>query len=303
LVKEKVLSKNGLMNHLLQNKNYIVQINGVGAELCSFQAKESNLEYVWQGNSEFWGSTAPVLFPIIGALKTGKYTHEGADFSVPKHGFIRNNENLVVKNKSNNTITFYYASSPELKKDYPFDFGFEITFSLCQNVLEVSHEIRNVGNSEMLFSLGGHPAFNCPLLPDENYNDYYLEFDAEQSLSTTVLAKNGLLTDETFEVLSNSSRLELTEDLFANDALIFKNIASKKVALKSNNHAHSVTVTYPDFINLGVWAKHKAPFVCIEPWLGVTDHENATGILKEKEGIISLAAGEKYNAKFSIEIN
>lgn len=291
------------MIHKIQNKNYSVQINGIGAELCSFFAKGTGLEYVWQGNTAFWGSTAPVLFPIIGALKNGTYTHHGTEYTVPKHGFIRYNENLGVKNKIENAITFCYASNEELTKDYPFDFEFEITFSLTENVLVVSHEICNTGNSEMLFSLGGHPAFNCPMLPHENYADYFLEFDQEQSLATTVLSNNGLLTDETFEVISNTNRINLTEDLFANDALIFKDILSKKVALKSKNHSHTVTVTYPDFKNLGVWAKHKAPFVCIEPWLGVTDHENTTGILKEKEGIISLPVGEKYNAKFSIEIN
>ncbi len=291
------------MVYNLENNQFSVQINGIGAELCSFKSKSSNLEYIWQGNPELWASTAPVLFPIIGALKGGVYSYKGVEYAVPKHGFIRYNENLAVQNKSENEITFSYSSNAELKKDYPFDFLFEITFSLRENVLKVEHDVTNLGKTEMLFSLGGHPAFNCPLFPNEKYKDYFLEFDQEQTLSTIVFSNNGLLTNETFEVISNQNRINLTQDLFANDALIFKDISSKKVTLKSENHNHSVTVEYSDFKNLGVWAKHKAPFVCIEPWLGVTDHENSTGILKEKEGIITLLPGEKYNAKFSIEIN
>lgn len=291
------------MKHQLENENYSVQINGIGAELCSFKSKQNDLEYVWQGNPEYWASTAPVLFPIIGALKNGVYQHNGQKYSVPKHGFIRHNENLVIKNKSESEITFSYASNEDLKKDYPFDFQFEITFSLHENVLTVTHLVTNNGDAEMLFSLGGHPAFNCPLLSSENYEDYYLEFDQEQILETTVLSNNGLLTDETFEVICNLKQIDLTEGLFANDALIFKDIPSKNVVLKSKNHGHSVTVKYDDFKNLGVWAKHKAPFVCIEPWLGVTDHENTTGIFKDKEGIMTLPANEKYQATFSIEIN
>ena len=291
------------MKHQLENENYSVQINGIGAELCSFKSKLNDLEYVWQGNPEYWASTAPVLFPIIGALKNGVYQHNGQKYSVPKHGFIRHNENLVIKNKSESEITFSYGSNEDLKKDYPFDFQFEITFSLHENVLTVTHLVTNNRDAEMLFSLGGHPAFNCPLLPSENYEDYYLEFDQEQILETMVLSNNGLLTDETFEVICNRKQIDLTEDLFANDALIFKDIPSKNVVLKSKNHGHSVTVKYDDFKNLGVWAKYKAPFVCIEPWLGVTDHENTTGIFKDKEGIMTLPANEKYQATFSIEIN
>ena len=290
------------MKHQLENENYSVQINGIGAELCSFKSKLNDLEYVWQGNPEYWASTAPVLFPIIGALKNGVYQHNGQKYSVPKHGFIRHNENLVIKNKSESEITFSYASNEDLKKDYPFDFQFEITFSLHENVLTVTHLVTNNGDAEMLFSLGGHPAFNCPLLSSENYEDYYLEFDQEQILETTVLSNNGLLTDETFEVICNLKQIDLTEDLFANDALIFKDIPSKNVVLKSKNHGHSVTVKYDDFKNLGVWAKHKAPFVCIEPWLGVTDHENTTGVFKDKEGIIALPPNEIYEVKFEIEV-
>ena len=291
------------MKYQLENDKFSFQVNQIGAELCSFKSKKHNLEFIWQGNPEYWASTAPVLFPIIGALKDGVYTHEGIEYTVPKHGFIRNNENLVVWNNSKEEITFSYASNNERKESYPFVFEFEITFTLKGNVLEVMHIVTNKGNTEMLFSLGGHPAFNCPMFPDESYEDYYLEFDKVQTLNSPVLSISGLLTDETVLVIKNVNRLDLTEDLFANDALIFKNIASKKVALKSKNHTHSVILEYSDFKNLGVWAKQKAPFVCIEPWLGVTDHENSTGVFKEKEGIISLPKGEKYKAVFTIEIN
>ncbi|MFT4754600.1 MAG: galactose mutarotase-like enzyme [Salibacteraceae bacterium] len=291
------------MIHQIQNEKCSVQINQIGAEISSIKSIETGLEYLWQGDTSFWSSTAPVLFPIIGALKNGTYTHDGSKFTIPKHGFIRYNENLVILDKSENEITFSYASNEQLKKNYPFDFQFEITFSLQDNVLHVLHQITNKGTREMLFSLGGHPAFKCPLFPDEKYADYYIEFDQSQTLATAALSSNGLLTDDTYEVISNAKKIHLSEELFANDALIFRDIISKKVVLKSKNHNNSVTVTFTDFKDLAIWAKHKAPFVCIEPWLGITDHENTTGVLKEKEGIISLPVGEKYHAKFSIEIN
>lgn len=291
------------MKYKIENSNFLVEVNSIGAELRSFKNKQTQLEYIWQGDANYWGSTAPVLFPIIGALKNGAFIHEGKEYSVPKHGFIRHNEDLKVEPVSSNEIRFNYASNAALKKSYPFDFTFCISFLLDGNKLKVSHEIQNTGENEMLFSLGGHPAFNCPLLPGEVYEDYFIEFDQNQTLETTVLSNNGLLTDVQFEVISNSDKIQLTDTLFDNDALIFRNITSKKAVLKSKNHSHSVSVTYADFKDLGIWAKPKAPFVCIEPWLGVTDHENCSGELNEKDGIISLPKGDKYEATFSIEIN
>ncbi|MGB0391436.1 MAG: aldose 1-epimerase family protein [Salibacteraceae bacterium] len=291
------------MKYKFQNENFLIEVNGIGAELCSFKNKHTDLEYIWQGDSQYWGSTAPVLFPIIGALKNGAYTHKGKEYSVPKHGFIRHNEELEVRQISETEIRFSLASTNVLKKSYPFDFKFFVSFLLEDNKLIVSHEIENTGETEMLFSLGGHPAFNCPFLPDEQYEDYFIEFDQEQTLETTVLSENGLLTDEQFEVISGTNKVQLTDTLFDNDALIFRDISSKTAELKSQNHNHSVKVSYSDFKDLGIWAKPKVPFVCIEPWLGVTDHENATGDLKDKDGIISLPAGDKYEASFTIEIN
>ncbi len=291
------------MKHQIQNNNFLVEITSKGAELCSFKNKQSQLEYIWQGDATHWGSTAPVLFPIIGALKNETYTHEGREYSVPKHGFIRHNENLEVEQVSSSEIRFSYSSNEGLKKSYPFDFSFFISFLLEGNKLSVSHQVQNKGASEMFFSLGGHPAFNCPLMPNEKYADYCIEFDKNQTLETTVLSENGLLTDEQFEVISNTDRIPLTKTIFDNDALIFRDIKSKKAILKSKNHTHSVVVEYSDFKDLGIWAKPKAPFVCIEPWLGVTDHENTSGVLKEKDGIISLPARDKYQADFTIEIN
>ena len=35
----------------------------------------------------------------------------------------------------------------------------------------------------MPYFIGGHPGFNCPLLDDEVYEDYYLEFEKEETCS------------------------------------------------------------------------------------------------------------------------
>ena len=156
----------------------------------------------------------------------------------------------------------------------------------------------------MYFSVGGHPAFKCPVYENEKYEDYSLEFEhAENSKTHLVNTQNGLIKLETNPVFNNTDNIPLTHGLFTEDALIFKDLKSRKVTLKSELRGNAVTVNYSDFPYLGIWAKPNGDYVCIEPWLGIADHEDVSQDFKTKEGIISLDAGKTFEATYSIEID
>ncbi|UAB83913.1 aldose 1-epimerase family protein [Zunongwangia sp. SCSIO 43204] len=288
--------------YILKNDQLEIGIQHNGAELCSIKNLENNKEYMWQADPEIWGSHAPNLFPVIGALKGNQIKYEGKFYDMPRHGFIRHNENLEVKNQTETSITFSIKSNEELRKIYPFEFEFELSFTLKDKSVEVNHLVKNLDTKSIYFQIGGHPAFNAPLFEGETYEDYYLEFDQDLTLETYLLGESGLVSDNTKTIIENSDRIQLTKDLFNNDALIFKNITSKNVSLKSKNHGSILSVSYDDFKNLGVWAKPGAPYVCIEPWLGIADVEGTDQNFKTKEGIIELETGKDYSATYTITI-
>ena len=95
----------------IQNSSIKISVTKIGAELCSLFSKEKNVEFMWQANPAIWGSHAPVLFPIIGCLKDGKFVLEGNAYSVPKHGFIRNNETLESNFIGENCLIFENVNS------------------------------------------------------------------------------------------------------------------------------------------------------------------------------------------------
>ncbi|UOB17744.1 aldose 1-epimerase family protein [Abyssalbus ytuae] len=278
-----------------------VNITKTGAEICSIKNK-NGIEFMWNANPEIWGSFAPVLFPVIGALKNGKYSFEGKEYTVPKHGFIRNNSSLIIKDHTENSVTFQYPYNRESLKNYPFKFEFNITFSVTGNRLTVNHLINNKGNSPMYFSLGGHPAFKCPLYENESYDDYYLQFEKNETLNTYLLNGNGLQTGTAAPLLNNQSVLPLKHSLFDNDALILKNLKSRNISLNHKQKGPVLNVEFNDFNYVGIWAKPNGNFVCIEPWLGITDHENTNSNFAEKEGIIKLNPKTGFTASYSIQI-
>ncbi len=288
--------------HRLENELLSVGIKSIGAELCSIINKHTAVEYIWHGDPAYWGSHAPILFPIIGALKDNTYFFEGNEYHLPKHGFFRNNGNVILKKKSDDTLTFSLKYSEETLKSYPFKFELEVSFILKDKTLEVKHQVFNLDEQPVYFSLGGHPAFNAPLFPGEIYEDYYLEFDQKMDLDTCVLTTDGLISNATKTVTNKDDKIQLTPELFNDDALIFEDIQSKNVSLMSKHTGKILSIKYEDFKNLGVWAKPKAPYVCIEPWLGIADMEDTDQELKNKIGINKLMPTHSFCASYFIEI-
>lgn len=287
----------------ISNNNFKISVQKKGAELCSILSLKTGKEFMWNGNPEIWGSFAPVLFPIIGALKDGEFEYDGTYYSVPKHGFIRNNENLVFKKLSDSTIEYSLKFDKESLKQYPFKFEFFIRFSLNENQIKVEHEVINHCNqTPMYFSVGGHPAFKCPLNEDEVYEDYFLEFEKVETIPTWGVLSSGLIDTTTSPLLDNSSILSLKNNLFENDALILKEHLSNKVSLKSKKSTTCLSVEYVDFPYLGIWAKPNAPFVCIEPWLGISDSCDTDQDFKTKEGILKLDKQSSFKASYTITI-
>lgn len=289
--------------YTIKNEFIEVSVQKTGIELCSIKSVASGKEYMWDANQEVWGSHAPVLFPIIGSLKDGGYFYKGKEYLLPKHGMIRHNQNIELVESTSNTLVFRLKYNDDTLLMYPFKFEFITRYSIEGNKLTVTHKVINHDNEKLLFSLGGHPAFKCPINEGEKYEDYYLEFEKNEDAPTWVLHKNGLQSDETKPIFNDSNIIPLHAHLFDDDALIFKNLNSSVVCLKSKKSDQMLTFNYKGFPYLGIWAKPNASFVCIEPWMGVTDRWDTDRKLETKEGIITLEGKNTFDALYSIEIS
>lgn len=288
--------------HSIKNKFLQVSVKEVGAELCSIKSVKSNKEYVWQANPDVWDSHAPNLFPVIGCLKDKGFLYKGKEYKCPKHGFVRNNKNVVLFEKTENSLTFRLMYSEQSLEIYPFKFEFNIKYILEGNKVLVEHTIVNHGDGPMLFSLGGHPGFNCPMNDNENYKDYYLEFEQAETAQTWRVQLDGLIGKETVLIFDKPKIINLHPHLFDDDALIFKNLNSKKVSLKSRKSKQVLSMNFKDFPYLGIWAKPNAGYVCIEPWIGIADSFDTDRNFETKEGLISIQAKENFVASYFIKI-
>jgi len=285
----------------LSNDYINIKIKKKGAELCSLYNRTLALEYIWQANPSIWPWHAPNLFPIVGALVNNEVYIEGAPYQLQRHGFARH-ANFVVIESSGKHAILSLRYNKETLKAYPYHFEFQVIYHLENESLKCTYKVINIDSRTIWFSLGAHPAFNIPFFSYERYDDYYLEFNKEESLSRTHLPSAGYVNGEQSAFCLDGRKLRLNEEIFDQDALVFKTIESKEISIRSKNHPHALKINYPEFKSLGIWAKPGAPFVCIEPWLGYADDEHAKGSIEEKEGIISLSSGHVFETSFSITL-
>ena len=289
------------MNYEIKNEYIKAKIKSFGAELNSLQKIDDSLEYIWQGDKEFWSRHSPILFPIVGRLKNDSYFYKNQKYNMSQHGFARDKEFEIVE-KKDDFIEFKLSSDEKTLKIYPFSFELYLSYKLERNSLIVSYKVINKSDDKMLFSIGAHPAFNWTLKEDEKKEDYFIEFEDLKQTKRYFLNDLGLLyKKEDLKIIDN--KIPLNEKLFKNDALVFNDINIKIITLKNSNNENFVKLNFKNFPYLGIWSKPSgSPFICIEPWFGIADDENSIQNFEEKKGLISLQKNEIFSCFYSIEV-
>lgn len=272
-----------------------------GAELCSIKNKSVN-EFMWQAMPEFWNRHAPLLFPFVGKLKNDSYIFDNKTFRCSQHGFARDSEFTLIEKTDDSCIFELNETKTSLEK-FPFRFSVRSQYQLKSNSLFIKQSVSNNNNVTMPFSIGAHPAFNCPFNNSEKFEDYFIEFEKPEMLSSMIL-KNGNFENDVFNVLNNEKVLKLNYNTFnAIDTYVFQDFKSDWVELKSSKSKNAIRVSIKGFPYLGIWTKPNAPFICIEPWYGLADFKNHDGNIFNKKGIQLLQPGALFECEYFIEIN
>ena len=284
----------------IRNESLTLEIDAHGAEMKSLIDNCSGQEYLWCGDAAYWGRTSPVLFPLVGNYREKQSCFDGKWYSLSQHGFARDMDFELVSEKGDE-IWFALEDSPETLEKYPFGFRLELGYRLQGRAVEVLWKVTNKNDREMYFSIGGHPAFNCPLREGEKQTDYRIGFDTCEPLTASVLDENGTVSERTKVLELTDGMLQITDSLFDEDALIVEHDQAHKVALYTPEGEKYLEVKFEAPL-FGIWSpagKH-APFVCIEPWYGRSDRADFGQKLEEREWGNVLKAGEVFTAAYQI---
>lgn len=284
----------------LENQRLCVEISEMGAEVTRIYDKKNNAEILWEADPEFWKRHSAILFPNVGKTWHNKVLINGTQYPTSQHGFARDNEFKCICQKDH-SVSFLFRSGEETKEVYPFDFELLITYVLEERTLRVIWEVRNPGDEDMYFTIGGHPAFRVAK-PDEKKTDYILKFPGKTSLDYILIDPAELAADpkKVHKLALDGGYTAITEEMFENDALIFDNGQIEEVWLCHKDGTPYVGLKCEGFPNFGIWSVKDAPFVCLEPWMGRCDDVGFDKELSEKPNVNKVAPGESFQKEYTI---
>ncbi len=288
------------MKYILENSELKVEFDSKGAELTAITGKKSGLSYMWNAGAA-WKRHSPVLFPIVGGIKNKTYRLDGNEYHLNQHGFARDLEFTLLA-KSDKEISFSLSENEETLKLYPCKFELVITYILEGSSLKVVWKVVNTNDKEIFFSIGGHPAFSCPLNGGEQ-TDYYLHFDEEGPLEYNLLSSEGLCMDKKYELPTDNGYVKLTYEFFDKDALVMYNDRVRTVSLAGPDKSDYLKVTF-DAPVYGIWSAKgaHAPFVCIEPWYGRCDDDDFTGTWQERKFGNRLETADSFEKSYTVTV-
>lgn len=286
----------------ISNNQLAVTISPIGAEVQSIKDVNTQCEYLWHGDAHWWSGHSPILFPIVGGLWNGTCRVDGQELHISKHGFVRRAPWRVVCVEADKAV-FEFVSTVGTFAIFPYAFRLTATYSLDGRKLRAEFCVENLGGSPFCFQLGGHPAIALPNWDDAQPLDGYLRLEGNPTYVLRA-GEQGCLEPDTFPVPLNADGLvPLTVDTFSHEALIFDNhqVSAATVLTPSGQPVARVESTAPVWLFWSPQGIH-TPFVCLEPWYGLCDHQSFCGDITERPYINTVNGHATWMGGYGIEI-
>jgi len=291
------------MIYSIENKKFRVSVDTTGAQLQSMYSKETNTEYIWQGDGKYWTGRAYNLFPFIGRMFKNVYGYQGELYKSRPHGLARYYL-FRVEERSATRLVMLFTDDEETLHEYPFHFEFRVFFELEENVLNVRYQVTNTDDKTLICAFGGHPGINIPF-GDGEFEDYYLEFSEKTNVHRQLLSDSDrfMAGKAVPYALENGTKMHLQHDLFEHDAVILSN-TSRYVSIKSDKEQRRVAMRFDDFKYLGVWhpGDTDAPFVCLEPWGALPATDGIIDNLETKADMTHVPPQKTAEVSYTLEI-
>ena len=285
---------------ILENGQIKLEVSDHGAEPTSlvFEGRE----YLWQADPAFWKRHAPILFPIVGQVYDKTYRTPRGEFHLGQHGFARDREFTPGSVPGEWTLVW----DNESLKVYPYKFLLTAKYTLNDRTVEIEWTVKNVDSEDMFFSIGAHPAFNYPdFNPEDEIHGYMRFFDkngAEVHPKPTSVIEKGFRVDAV-AALPLECPWPVGKYSFNLDAVLIEGSQVYSTLLLDKNQKPVLKVS-SESPALGIWSPdgQNAPFVCIEPWKGITDRLEYSGQFADKDLVERLAPGESRTFRYDITV-
>lgn len=284
------------MTFNLENESIYLECIEQGGQILHLVDKERQVEVMYQGD-QGWSGRNPTLFPLVGNTYTNDYVIDGKRYAMKNHGLIRYAD--CIGEQKEDVLIFHFDSNEETRKQYPFDFHYEIQYRLEGKAVKISYVIENTGCRDMPFSFGLHPAFRVGQREGERFEDHRLVFEKEEQAQQ-------LIFDETMKEPSHWVDVSMKQwnlnyaDIDRYKTMVFRHLRSQSVTMYYRNEPR-FSVEFAGYPLLAIWTHPEhSDFLCIEPWYGHGDYDPKPTPFYQREGTMILGPKEKFQPSYKI---
>jgi galactose mutarotase-like enzyme len=221
----------------------------------------------------------PILFPISGQLKEGRYELDGKEYRMKNHGLARTSpwevEETGIGASGEAFARLRLTSTEEMLEAYPFAFELVFTYSLLNGAMEIRQEYRNRSERSMPMYPGFHPYFATPVKKLKYETDASLYYDYNDGLTKSFGGEFDIAPLQESIVLTDAKEPRISFLLPA---------SGRRVMLEYSGQFRYVVL----------WSASGKDFVCVEPWMALT------GEFHRGEELVWVPGGETLQAVLAI---
>ncbi|WGF89615.1 aldose 1-epimerase family protein [Marinivivus vitaminiproducens] len=283
----------------IANEHLSAEIALEGGELQALAAVDGR-SFLWHGDPAWWNFRAPLLFPVIGESPGGTVAIDGQVRPIGKHGFTRTATFEAVEAADTRCVV-RLEDSAETRASYPFAFTLDVTYRLEGATLATEAAVTNCSDRPMPACFGFHPAFLWPL-PGCDGLDHVVRLEGGREPSYRRLNSQGVVAPALLPSAFTKGEMVLDHDLFAADALLMEHGAGD-TAWYGAVGKPGLRLRFVNLSQLAIWSKPgEAPFVCIEPWHGMTYIAGDSPELVARRGASVVSPGERLVCRLDITV-
>ncbi len=228
---------------------------------------------------------SPILLPANRTFE-GKFSFEGKDYSLPVneprtnshlHGLVHRQPFSIVS-QSEKSVTLKFVNRDGLV--YPFDFEIIATYTIDDDGLSQSFELKNIGKVNMPYTFCLHTSFAMP------YGNLTFPVKAKQE---TI---NGVAANLYREL--NEGEKELVAGRTGRDILMDGCYLAEGHTLRVGNFSYTVSENFDHWVTWNPFGKED--YVCLEPQAGQVNGLNLPNGCK----ILAPEQRELYTTRFSL---
>jgi galactose mutarotase-like enzyme len=242
----------------------------------------------------------PILFPFGGRSFDRGEIHfwraaDDVKRPMPIHGIARQSKFKITR-LDNRGFAAQLIPSEETQASYPYDYEFEVTYRFEPLGLACEYTLRNLDKQPIPWCPGHHFYFTVPWAEGAVRSDYLIRIPATKTYKQDMVKTGQLLPGPSFqkdEPLNNPALIDVFHTGLKSNTVVFGEKGKPgDIQLKIG----SDKVPPPDATVVTWTLDDKAPFFCVEPWMGPANS------MEHKLGLQWVAPGQTQSFTVSVAI-